>query len=152
MRGPRRAFEPAPGLPPPTMPSLEPLSPPPGGPADARERPRARAVFAVVFDQAWGLCVAYLAVGLLGEVGRRLGLRGAAAVQGFLDGLPFFVLRATGLLEAYLQASAIGRLTPFWNRIALSSLTVLAILVQASVLGLLLAGLWRLSRVGRRAA
>ena len=72
-------------------------------------------------------------------------------MQEFLDGLPFYAIRATGLLELYLRASAIGDLPPFWNRVLLSGITVAGILVQATLMGTLLAAGWTLlSRRHRR--
>ena len=101
-----------------------------------------RAVLTMVYEQAWGLCVAYLAIGLIAEVARRLGAPWANAALEFLDSLPFYAIRASGLLELYLRASAIGDLPPFWNRMLLSGLTVLAILLQATLIGALLASGW----------
>lgn len=104
----------------------------------------------LVYEQAWGLCVAYLTVGLVSEVARRLGARWASPVQEFLDGLPFYAIRAGGQLEPYLRASAIGDLSPFWNRLLLSGLTVGAILLQATLLAALLALGWTLALRRRR--
>ena len=115
------------------------------------ERSSWSAVLRLVYGQAWGLCVAYLALGLLAEVLRRLGVPATADVQEFLDGLPYFALRLSGLLELYLRASAVGQLSPFWNRVLLSSITVAAILVQATLLGALLAVGWKLTGARRRA-
>lgn len=115
-------------------------------PSPDPSRPSMRDVMGMVFEQAWGLCIAYLGVGLVAETARRAGVRPAASVQEFLDGLPYFAIRLSGFLEEYLRASAIGRLTPFWNRVLLSSITVGAILLQAALLGGLLWGAWRVVR------
>jgi hypothetical protein len=140
--GPPRAVESR------SAPPMPDLDPPPSlvAPARAAWRP----VLELVYEQAWGLCVGYLALGLVAEVLRRLGVPGAATVQEFLDGLPYFALRVSGLLELYLRASAVGQLSPFWNRVLLSSITVGAILVQATLLGALLAVGWKLARPRRR--
>ncbi len=119
-------------------------------PGTERERSPWRAVLTLVYEQAWGLCVAYLAVGLIAEVGRRAGASWASAALEFLDSLPFYAIRASGLLELYLRASAIGELPPFWNRVLLSGITVLAILVQATLLGAVLAAGWLLALRRRR--
>lgn len=119
-------------------------------PLPSPHRPPWRAVLAMVYEQAWGLSVAYLAVGLLAEVARRLGAAWAGPVQEFLDGLPFYAIRASGLLDVYLRASALNQLTPFWNRILLSAITVLAILLQATLIGALIAGGWLFARSRRR--
>lgn len=118
-------------------------SPHEGGLADlASERSPWRAVLTMVYEQAWGLCVAYLFIGLVAEVARRAGAAWAGSALEFLDSLPFYAIRSSGLLELYLRASAIGDLPPFWNRLLLSGLTVLAILVQATLLGAVLAAGW----------
>ncbi|MGC4117174.1 MAG: hypothetical protein QM765_21955 [Myxococcales bacterium] len=96
----------------------------------------------MVYEQAWGLVVAYLVIGLVAELGRRAGAQWATAALEFLDSLPFYAIRASGLLELYLRASAIGDLPPFWNRVLISGITVTAILVQATLLGMLLAAGW----------
>jgi hypothetical protein len=111
-------------------------------------RPSRADLVALVYEQAWGLCVAYLAVGLIFEVLRRFGAPKAALVQEFLDGLPLFTIRQCGLLELYLRASALNQLTPFWNRVLLASITVGTIVLQATVLGLVLATAWGL--LGKR--
>jgi len=104
-----------------------------------------RIVLAMVGHQGWGLCVAYLAVGLVVEVARRMDAAWAFSAQEFLDGLPFYALRATGTMDAYLRASAVGALTPLWNRLLLSGITLGAILLQAALLGGLLAASWALA-------
>jgi hypothetical protein len=109
-----------------------------------------RSLLTLIYEQAWGLCIAYLTVGLGAEVLRRCDIDAALKVQEFLDGLPFFAIRQTGLLDGYLRASALGRLTPFWNRVLLASITVGAILVQATLIGALLAGAWSLARRRRK--
>jgi hypothetical protein len=100
----------------------------------------------MVYEQAWGLCVAYLAVGLLAELLRRAGVEMAGTVQEFLDGLPFFAIRESGQLEEYLRASAVGSLTPFWNRVLLSSIAVGAILLQATLVGAAIAAVYSFLR------
>ncbi|HEY3448031.1 MAG TPA: hypothetical protein VGK67_16865 [Myxococcales bacterium] len=122
----------------------------PGVPDVPAEPSLWRPVLTMVYEQAWGLCVAYLAVGLIAEVGRRLGAAWASSALDFLDSLPFYAIRASGLLELYLRASAIGDLPPFWNRMLLSGITVLAILVQATLLGALLAAGWMLASRRRK--
>ena len=135
------------------LPTPRPLTPLPISDPDRAapaERAWWRPLLALVYEQAWGLCVAYLAVGLFAEVARRLGAAWATTVQQFLDGLPFFAIRVTGLLEAYLRASAVGQLTPFWNRVTLSAITVGAILAQATLMAGLLSAGWLLTRGRRR--
>ncbi len=105
-----------------------------------------RAMASVVLHQAWSLCVAYLGIGMLAEVSRRAGLSLGTSVLTFLDGMPIFALRLTGLLEWYLGAVAVGQLSPFSNRLLLSGLTVSAIFIQASLIGLAMMGLWRAVR------
>ncbi|MBI5542752.1 MAG: hypothetical protein HY901_02610 [Deltaproteobacteria bacterium] len=126
-----------------------PPTPPYGDADDALDRP-SRSVLVMVYEQAWGLCIAYLGVGLLFEVLRRLGVPSAGSVQEFLDGLPFYAIRQSSLLELYLRASAIGQLSPFWNRVLLSSITVGAILLQATLMAGLVATVWSLERRRRR--
>jgi hypothetical protein len=99
-----------------------------------------RRLMSVVFQQAWGLCVAYLAIGLVAELARRGGLKLGASAQSFLDSLPLFVMHHAGLIESYLRAVVAGQLTPFWNRALLSSVTIGVILIQATLTGLILLG------------
>ncbi len=106
--------------------------------------PSWRDLFAVVYQQAWGLCVAYLGLGLVAEVLRRQGLMVGARAQQFLDGIPYFAIRAVGQTEPYLSAVALGRLTPFWNRVLLACITLGTILLQATLVGLLVALLFQL--------
>ena len=126
--------------------AIEDPSPPVGGPGLPSSRPSWRLVLRMVYEQAWGLCVAYLGIGLVFELLRRLGVGVAATVQEFLDGLPLFAIREAGLLEPYLRASAVGSLTPFWNRVLLSSITVGAILLQATLVGAAIATLYTVTR------
>jgi len=114
------------------------------------ERPSWRPLVKLVFEQAWGLCVAYLCIGLLAEGLRRLGVERAGSVQEFLDGLPFFAIRESGLLDEYLRSASVGRLTPFWSRVMLSSITMGAILLQATLLGAILAIAWTVTSRRRR--
>lgn len=104
----------------------------------------------IVLDQAWGLCVAYLALGLGAEVLRRQGVSWGAKAQQFLDGIPFFAIRAVGQAEPYLSAVAVGRLTPFWNRVLLSSITLGAIVLQAFLVSMLVLGGLRLFAKSRQ--
>jgi hypothetical protein len=105
--------------------------------------PSWRELFAIVYEQAWGLCVAYLGLGLLAELLRRRGLTMGARAQQFLDGIPFFAIRAVGQTEPYLSAVALGQLTPFWNRVLLTCITLSAIVLQATLVGLLVALLFQ---------
>lgn len=116
----------------------------PSQPRDLR-----RQLLRIVFDQAWGLCVAYLAVGLGAEVLRRRGVGVGMRAQQFLDGIPYFAIRAVGQAEQYLNAVALGRLSPFWNRVLLSSITLAVIVFQALLVSLLVMGASRLFE-GRR--
>ncbi len=105
-----------------------------------------RHLLKIVFDQAWGLCVAYLVLGLAAEVLRRQGVSVGAKAQQFLDGIPYFAIRVVGQSEPYLSAVALGRLTPFWNRVLLSSITLGAIVLQAAVVSALVLGALSLFR------
>jgi hypothetical protein len=82
-------------------------------------------------------------MGLGAELLRRSGVRAAAALLNFLDGLPYFVLRESKLLDRYLTGVAVGELAPFWNRVLLASITIGCIFVQALVLGTIIAAGWR---------
>lgn len=105
-------------------------------------------LFAVAYQQAWALCAAYLAVGFVAELARRGGSKLGISTQAFLDSLPIFAIHFSGFIEPYLRAVALGSLTPFWNRMLLSSITLVVILLQATLTALFLAGLMRL--FGRR--
>jgi len=110
------------------------------------EAPAWRRLLSAVFQQAWGLCAAYLGIGLGSELLRRLGFSAGTSIQQFLDGLPIFTMEKLGLLDVYLGAVAIGSLTPFWNRMLLSGVTLVLIMCQA----LLVAGLMALGWLALR--
>lgn len=105
---------------------------------------------AVAYEQAWALCAAYLAIGLVAELLRRGGVKLGASAQSFLDSLPVFVIHTLGLLDPYLRAVVLGDLSPFWNRVLLGSVTVALILLQATVIGLGLTAVLRLFQKGAR--
>jgi hypothetical protein len=92
----------------------------------------------MVYGQAWGLCVAYLVLGLVSELLRRGGLQIGSKAQAFLDSLPLTTMHYLGGIEIYLRALVSGVLNPFWNRMLLSSITLVVILVQATLTGLLI--------------
>ncbi len=89
----------------------------------------------MVLHQVWLLCIAWLMLGILSELLRRAGLPRAIALQSFLDSLPLFVIERTGHVESWLNATATGQLTPFWNRLLLSSIGVLSLAIQAFIIG-----------------
>lgn len=134
------------------MDAHEPATPLPGGPSSSSERRSTLRSMNVIYTQAWGLCVAYLAMGLGAEIMRRLGIRAGAVVQEFLDGVPLYAIRMSGQIEGYLRASALGLLTPFWNRLLLASITVVVILAQATLIGAVVVAGTRIARRGRSAA
>lgn len=94
-----------------------------------------RELAGTVRKQAFWICVGYLSLGSLSEVLRRWGMPAGVKLQRFLDGMSILVIELTGIDDAYLNAIGSGRLSPFWNRCALSSLTALLIFVQALLLG-----------------
>ena len=89
----------------------------------------------MVAAQAFLICAGYLVVGLLAEVLRRAGVAKASKVTLFLDGLPIAIMRQVGALEPYLSATALNRLTPFWNRVLLIGFGLTAIVLQATLVG-----------------
>lgn len=99
---------------------------------------------AVAYEQAWALSAAYLAAGLVAELLRRGEVKLGTSAQSFLDALPMFAIHKIGLLDLYLRAVVLGDLSPFWNRVLLSSVTLAIILLQATLTGLVLATAIRL--------
>lgn len=115
-------------------------------PTDAPLRLEVRSLFSTVYSQAFGLCVAYLVVGLTAELLRRSGFALGLSTQRFLDGLPYVALKTVGLLDDFLLSVGQSDLGPFWSRLALVAIALAVIVAQATLVGLTVLAFLRAAR------
>ena len=93
--------------------------------------------FSLVISLTFWIVIFYTVLGIAAELMRSAGMPEGTSLESFLDSEAVALLSLTGTIDAYISAVVTGSLTPFWNRVLLSSLTVVIIILQSLVFGAL---------------